>query len=183
MNKWYDKLDKDKNISVRCFVSNSNKNPLDNEKENGKLVIANIWSRCGDGKNIVYTEIHTGNHWRYAVSCEDIVATFFDEYISNIEDINLCSYGDFLGFMLNKNIDGVFYVQNLEDKYNELIKEYQVQKTKTFIVTVATNRVGSKVELELEVDVDATEEEISKGAMELIMENIEFTWREKQDAE
>ncbi len=56
-----------------------------------------------------------------------------------------------------------------------------MKDTKTIIVTVATNRVGSKVELELEVDIDATEEQISKEAMELIMENIEFSWWEKQD--
>ncbi len=58
-----------------------------------------------------------------------------------------------------------------------------MKDTKTIIVTVATNRVGSKVELELEVDIDATEEEISKEAMELIIENIEFAWWEKQNAE
>lgn len=58
-----------------------------------------------------------------------------------------------------------------------------MQKTKTIIITVVTNRVGSKMELELKVDADATEEEISKEAMELIMENIEFAWWEKQDAE
>ncbi len=122
MNNWYDKLDKDKNISIRCFVSNSNENPLDSEKENGKLVVANIWSKSGSGKDVIYTEIHTGNHWRYAVPCEDTVATFFNEYISNMEDIDLCSYGDFLGFILNKNIDGIFHVPNLEDKYSKLLK-------------------------------------------------------------
>lgn len=63
-----------------------------------------------------------------------------------------------------------------------VIKGKTLKDAKTIIVTVATNRVGSKVELELEVDVDATEEKISKEAMELIMENIEFSWREKQDA-
>ena len=57
-----------------------------------------------------------------------------------------------------------------------------MKDTKIIIVTVATNRVGSKVELELEVDVDATEEQISKEAIELILENIEYGWRE-QDAE
>jgi len=123
VSKWYDKLDKNKNISVRCFVSNSNENPLDNEKESGKLVVANIWSRSGSGKDVIFTEIHTGNHWRYAIPCEDAVATFFDEYISKAEEINLCSYEDFLSFVLSKNIDGVFHVQNMEDKYSELLKD------------------------------------------------------------
>lgn len=122
MNKWYDKLDKDSNISVRCFVSNSNKNPLDSEKENGKLVVANIWSRSGNGKDIIYTEIRTGNHWRYAIPCEDAVAAFFDEYIADVKDINSCSYDDFLGSILCRNIDGVFHVQGLENKYNKLLK-------------------------------------------------------------
>ena len=40
----------------------------------------------------------------------------------------------------------------------------------------------AKASIELEVDVDATEEEISKEAIELILENIEYGWRE-QDAE
>ena len=57
-----------------------------------------------------------------------------------------------------------------------------MKDTKIIIVTVATNRVGSEVELELEVDIDATEDEISKEAMDFILENIEYSWRE-QDAE
>jgi hypothetical protein len=54
-----------------------------------------------------------------------------------------------------------------------------MKDTKTIIVTVATNRVGSKVELELEVDIDVTEEEISKEAIELVLENIEINWSEQ----
>jgi hypothetical protein len=41
MSNWYDKLDRSPDNSIRCFVSLSHENPLDNEK----LIVANIWSR------------------------------------------------------------------------------------------------------------------------------------------
>ena len=78
MSHWYNKLDKESGKSIRCFVSNSNINPLDGNK----LIVANIWSRSGDGKDFIYTEIHSGNHWRYAVPCEDVVSSFFEDSVS-----------------------------------------------------------------------------------------------------
>lgn len=44
------------------------------------------------------------------------------------------------------------------------------------IVSVSTNRVGSKTEDEFEVEDDATDEEISKIAYDVMIEMIEYNW-------
>lgn len=117
MSKWYDELDKESGKSIRCFVSNSNENPLNSER----LVVANIWGRIGDEKDAIYTEIHSGNHYRFAIPCEDAVPYFFNEYINETPDAASRVYKEFLMSILSRNIDGIFHVQDLEKKYNTLI--------------------------------------------------------------
>lgn len=120
MNTWYDKLDRESGESIRCFVSSSNENPLDNEK----LVIANIYSRIvhQDG-DTTYTEINSGNHYRHAMPCEDALSVFLDEYVEEIGDITLTTYREFFSFIHRKPIDGMFFVQDMEDRYNELLEK------------------------------------------------------------
>ncbi len=120
MENWYDKLDKASGKSIRCFTSLSHKNPLDNEK----LIIANIWSRIEHSVRgeVTYTEIISGNHYRYAIPCEDALPVFLDEYIENIKDISLATFNGFFSYISKKPTDGMFYVQDIEEKYNALLE-------------------------------------------------------------
>lgn len=123
---WYDKLDQTSGETVRCFVSNNNKNPLDNEK----LVIANIYSCIvhGDG-DTTYTEIHSGNHYRFAIQCEDALPAFLDEYVESIGgDIAFATFKGYFGFIHKKPIDGMFYVLDMEEKYNTLVADKYHQR-------------------------------------------------------
>lgn len=121
MSKWYDKLNKTHENTVRCFVSLCNENPLDNEK----LIVANIWSRIElDGQKIVYTEYSSGNHYRYAIPCEDAVPVFFNSYLESINnDYAKASFIDFFEYIHEKPIDGMFWVEKLEENYNQLMTE------------------------------------------------------------
>lgn len=128
MSNWYDKLDRSPDFSIRCFVSLSHKNPLDNEK----LIVANIWSRRehSNSDEVTYTEIRSGNHYRYAIPCEDALMIFFDEYLNSIDgDIGAATFDGFFGFIHKKPMDGMFYVQDMEEKYNELL-----DKKKDFVL-------------------------------------------------
>lgn len=49
---------------------------------------------------------------------------------------------------------------------------------KTIKVSVGTNRIGSTVEREFEIEDNATEEEINEIAWETAMDMIDFTWSE-----
>ena len=46
------------------------------------------------------------------------------------------------------------------------------------IVSIGTNRVGSTVSREFEIEDSATEEEINEIAWETAMDMIDFTWSE-----
>lgn len=121
MCNWYDKLDRESGKSIRCFVSSGNENPLDN----GKLVIANIYSRIvHDSGDTTYTEIQSGNHWRHAIPCEDALLTFFDEYLESIGgDIGSATFRGYFDYIHKKPIEGMFYVPDMEEKYNALLAE------------------------------------------------------------
>lgn len=124
MDNWYDKLDRTEANVIRCFVSLSNENPLDNEK----LIVANIWSRievdAGHGrKEITFTEVRSGNHYRYAIPCEDALPTFFDEYCKScVEGTDSITFDGFFKFIHEKPIDGMFYVLGMEEKFNVLVE-------------------------------------------------------------
>lgn len=121
MSNWYDKLDKASGKSIRCFVSLSHENPLNNEK----LIIANIWSRVEHsvGDEVTYTEIRSGNHYRYAIPCEDALPALLDRYIESIGNVNTSTFEGFFKFIHEKPIDGMFLVLDMEEKYNKLIEE------------------------------------------------------------
>lgn len=124
MDNWYDKLDRTEENVIRCFVSLSHENPLDNEK----LIVANIWSRIEHQisetqKDTTFTEAHSGNHYRYAIPCEDALPAFLDEYIASIGgDIASATFKGYFGFIHKKPIDGMFYVLDMEEKFNVLVE-------------------------------------------------------------
>lgn len=122
MNNWYDKLDRTEENVIRCFVSLSHENPLDNEK----LITANIWSRREhtNSNEVTFTEVRSGNHYRYAIPCEDALPTFLDEYLESIGgDIATATFNGYFEFIHKKPIDGMFYVPDMEAKYNDLIEK------------------------------------------------------------
>jgi hypothetical protein len=123
MSNWYDKLDRSPDNSIRCFVSLSHENPLDNEK----LIVANIWSRIehnnGDINEVTFTEIRSGNHYRYAIPCEDALPIFLGEYLESIGgNIDVATFDGFFKFTHKKPIDGMLIVRDMEEKYNKLIE-------------------------------------------------------------
>lgn len=121
MDNWYDKLDRTEENVIRCFVSLSHENPLDNEK----LIVANIWSRRehSTSNEVTYTEVRSGNHYRYAIPCEDALSAFLDEYIASIGgDINTATFKGFFAFTHQKPIDGMFLVRDMEEKFNVLME-------------------------------------------------------------
>lgn len=121
MNNWYDKLDRTEENVIRCFVSLSHENPLDNEK----LITANIWSRREhtNSNQVTFTEVRSGNQYRYAIPCEDALPTFLDEYIESIGgDIASATFKGYFGFIHKKPIDGMFYVLDMEEKFNVLME-------------------------------------------------------------
>ena len=120
MHNWYDKLDRESGKSIRCFVSNANENPLDNEK----LITANIYSRIvHGGGDTTYTEIKSGNHYRYAIPCEDALPKLLDEYLVSIGgDMTSATFRGYFDYIHEKPIDGMFFVQNMEEKFNVLVE-------------------------------------------------------------
>lgn len=118
-NNWFDKLDRTFENTVRCFVSLCNQNPLDNEK----LIVANIWSRSENERHETrYFEYSSGNIYRYAIPCEDAIPVFFNEYLISIENnVNKASFDGFINFICTKEIDGSFFVPNMEQRINDLI--------------------------------------------------------------
>lgn len=52
---------------------------------------------------------------------------------------------------------------------------------KTIVIKASTGYVGCQIETEIQVEDDATEEEIDKLAFDAMLEEIEWYWKEKKD--